>query len=66
MWKLNLDSSLWTLAAKQDVTNAAKAYPTAFNAFSYFYVDGSLVLDPAKAYVINWPFSPLKNGDEIA
>ena len=44
MWKLNLDSSLWTLAAKQEVTNAAKAYPTAFNAFSYFYVDGSLVL----------------------
>ena len=23
-------------------------------------------IDPAKAYVINWPFSPLKNGDEIA
>ena len=25
-----------------------------------------LRVDPAKAYVINWPFSPLKNGDEIA
>ena len=38
LWKLNVVSSRWTLLEQEDKTDASKPYPTAFGAFSYFYV----------------------------
>jgi len=44
VWLLNVVSSSWTQISKQDATDPDQPYPTAFDAFSSFYVDSSLVV----------------------